>query len=79
MKDGYYWFLSDNEADRMLYGRSQAYGMDPGWEMVEVYEAKGGLRVSGNRGGDNFNVPIAGLRGRYKGPIELQGKNHERR
>lgn len=74
MKEGFYWFLSDNIADRVLYGRTQLYGMAPGWEMMEVYEAKGGLRVSGNRGGDNFNVPIAGLRGRYRGPVELPKK-----
>lgn len=74
MKEGFYWFLSDNIADRMLYGRSQLYGMAPGWEMMEIYEAKGGLRVSGNRGGDNFSVPIAGLRGTYRGPVELPEK-----
>ena len=63
MKDGWYWFRSDDETDRALYGS------ESGWEMVYVVTCKHGIRVRGCRGGDAYNFSIADMPGRYEGPI----------
>ncbi len=63
MKDGWYWFRSDDKCDRLLYGSDQ------GWGIVYVVTCKQGIRVKGYRSRNAFNFSIADMPGRYEGPI----------
>ncbi len=64
MKDGWYWYRSDDLAARMLCGTRR------GWEMVEIVNVKCGPCVRGHNLGNGYNLPIAEMPGRYVGPLE---------
>ena len=69
MKEGFYWYKSEDKAIQMLYGDKDGY------EMVEIYgPCKNNswaqqdvliMRAVLHRGGDEFNIPRDDLTGDF--------------
>lgn len=64
MKDGWYWFRSDDPVVRVFAGNQH------GWEMVEVVNCNSGPRVGTKRGRGTYHSLVVDMPGRYVGPIE---------